>query len=156
MTDLPLNIPFTELRLRKYGSKWQVFDVFRKKFITLTPEEWVRQQLLHDMVNRLGYPTGLLKVEALVNVNGLKQRSDIVVYSNKLEPVLLIECKRPQVELTQKTFEQAARYNSQLKIPNLFITNGLKHVFCEINFESHTFRYAEYLPHYESFIRAPM
>jgi hypothetical protein len=148
---LPLNIPFTELRLRKYGSKWQVFDVFRKKFITLTPEEWVRQQLLHDMVNRLGYPTGLLKVEALVNVNGLKQRSDVVVYSKNLEPVLLIECKRPEVDLTQKTFEQAARYNSQLKIPNLFITNGLKHVFCEINFNTNIFRYAEYLPQYESF-----
>jgi hypothetical protein len=144
-----LQIPLTELRLRKYGSRWQVFDIFRKKFVIVTPEEWVRQQLLHYMVNSLGFPAGLIKVESLVEVNGLKQRTDAVVYNQLLKPILLIECKRPSVMLTQSTFDQAARYNTKLKIPCLLISNGLKHVFAHINFNENTFTYLPDIPSFE-------
>lgn len=145
-----LQIPLTELRLRKYGSRWQVFDIFRKKFVIITPEEWVRQQLLHYMVNSLNYPAGLIKVEALVEVNGLKQRTDVVVYNQLLKPILLIECKRPSVTLTQATFDQVARYNSKLKIPCLLISNGMKHVFAQIKFKENKFNYLPDIPTFEA------
>lgn len=145
-----LQIPFTELRLRKYGSRWQVFDIFRKKFVSVTSEEWVRQQLLHYMVNELGFPAGLIKVESLVEVNGLKQRTDAVVYNQLMKPVLLIECKRPTVTLSQATFDQAARYNTTLKIPCLLISNGIKHVFANINFIENTFTYLPDIPTFDT------
>ncbi len=124
-----LNLPVYEFRLRDHQNKKQIFDVIRKKFVALTPEEWVRQHLIHFFVHQLKYSPGLIAVEMPVNVNGLNQRADIVVYNRKGEPVMVVECKAPAVSVSKAVFNQAARYNMRLKVKYMVVSNGLQH-FC--------------------------
>lgn len=120
-----LNLPHFQARIEYDVNKPRIFDIIRKKFVVLTPEEWVRQHFIHLLVN-LGYPASLMAVERLVLVNQLKQRADLVVYNRKGKPALIVECKAPDVELSDKTIQQAARYNIQLDVSFIIITNGLK------------------------------
>ena len=122
-----LNLPTVQLRCRKVGQKSQVFDEVRKKFVALTPEEWVRQHFVHYLLKQLNYPAGLTAVEMLVKVNGLSQRADIVLYNKQGKPVIIIECKAPEVPVTRAVFNQAARYNTQLNVKYLIVTNGMQH-----------------------------
>lgn len=122
-----LNLPPAQLRTKPSGSKMQVFDEVRKKYIVLTPEEWVRQHFVHYLVKHLNYSPGLIAVEMAVKVNGLSQRADIVLYNKKGQPAVIVECKAPDVALTRNVFNQAARYNMPLKVDYLVVTNGLQH-----------------------------
>ena len=124
-----LNLPETNFKVKKTGGKVQIFDVIRKKYVALTPEECVRQNFSNYLVSNLMYPAGLIAVEMLVKVNGLSQRAEIVVYSKKGKPVIIVECKAPGVSVTKTVFNQAARYNSKLDAGYLIVTNGIEH-FC--------------------------
>lgn len=124
---LPLNFPAYPFSMRAEGQSKQIFDFVRRRFVDLTPEEWVRQHLLRFLTDTYRYPASLLAVEKQVKVNGLSQRADVVVYDREGKPWMIVECKAPSVEITQDTFYQAARYNLSLQVPYYLLTNGLQH-----------------------------
>jgi len=135
-----------KLRLSKSGEKTFVFDPIRRKDVALIPEEWLRQLVLLYLLEVKNYPANRIRVEAGFTLNGLQKRSDIIVFDADVKPWLLVECKSPKVPLTQATFEQAARYNLQLRAPFLAITNGLSTFCCALDFESAGFEYLKDLP----------
>ncbi len=143
--NLP-NVSFTT-RVNSAG-KTEIFDSFRKKFILLTPEEWVRQHMAHFLVNQLQVPITLMALEKKIIMNTLNRRFDIVVYSRDINPLLIIECKSANVKITQEVFNQAAGYNTVLKAPFLLITNGLIHHACKIDFQKSNIQYLNALPLY--------
>jgi len=124
----------------------EIFDYWRKKFVVLTPEEWVRQQFLAFLAEKKGYPRSLMAVEKAVNVNHMAKRFDAVIYDNTGKPVMLLEFKSPRVALSQKTMEQAARYNMQLKVDYLVISNGLQQYCCRLHHTTQTFEFLTQIP----------
>src|SRR6185436_19896122 len=121
----------------------------RKRFVALTPEEWVRQHLLHFLMNERKYPQSLISVEKKLLVNKLEKRTDVVLYSNSLKPLLIAECKAPSVKLNQLTFDQAARYNMTLGVSFLLITNGLETFVCRIDHSNKSYLFLNEIPHYD-------
>jgi len=119
----------------------RIFDVIRKKFVDLQPEEWVRQHVLHYLMNEKKYPESLINVEKQLTVNSLKKRYDIVIYNSDGSIRVLVECKAPKIKIDQETFDQIARYNSQLDATYLMVTNGMNHYYCkmDLNQEKYTF-----------------
>ena len=128
-----LNFPEIDLRFQNNEKgNLQLFDTIRKKFVDVTPEEWVRQHIIHYLIAHKQVPASVISVEKQINLNGTKRRYDIVVFNNLLKPILIIECKAPQVEINQLTINQALRYNLELKVPFVFLSNGLNHIFIKI------------------------
>jgi hypothetical protein len=144
----PLNLPSHPFRHMEKNGKIMIFDSFRKSWVKLTPEEWVRQNFLMWLVNHLGFPPGLIAVETSLTYNTLKKRADAVVYGKDGNPLMIIECKAPDVEITQKTFEQAAGYNYTFRTSYLALTNGMNHYCCQIDFSSSKLVYLENFPQY--------
>lgn len=120
-----LNLPEAELRLRKFGESTQIYDAFRKRWVSLSPEEWVRQHFLHFLVDAHHYPKNRIAVEFSLSLHGMKKRADIVVFDSAMQPWMLVECKQADVQLSQAVFDQVARYNLSLHVPFLVVTNGL-------------------------------
>jgi hypothetical protein len=127
-----------------------IFDAIRKKFIILTPEEWVRQHVVQFLIAEKNYPISLINVEKVLKVNGLRKRYDVVVYNSDGSIFILIECKAPEVTISQSTFDQIARYNMTLKSHYLMVTNGLNHYFCQMDFENEKYQFLHELPNYQS------
>ena len=145
-----LNLPDINARTRSgQNGKEEIFDEIRKKFVRLTPEEWVRQNFLRFMVFNLGFPASLIVVEASLTYNRMKKRFDILAYNNSGNPVMIVECKAPSVALTQDVFDQVAMYNMTLKVNHLVVTNGLAHYACLINHESRSYTFLQGLPNFE-------
>ena len=140
-----LNFPTYTFKYKNKENKPYIFDVIRKKYFLLTPEEWVRQHIVRFLLEK-GYSKNLISIEKQLIINGLKRRFDIVVFNKEMNPYILIECKAPDVQLTQKTFDQANRYNWLLKAPYLIMTNGLKHYICEIDFEKNNYKFLNEIP----------
>ena len=128
--------------------KTHIFDVVRKKYLLLTPEEWVRQNFIHYLNKEKNYPLGLMGVEKMVKYNNLKTRADIVLYNIEGNPNIIVECKAPNVKITQDTFNQIAKYNSQLKVKYLIVTNGMKHYCCKMDYETNKITFLEEIPIY--------
>lgn len=124
--------PTFNIRIKHESNKAYVFDEIRKKWLVLTPEEWVRQHLLNHLKEQKSVPASLISVEKEVSLNNTKKRYDAVVYNKAMKPVLLIECKAPDVSITQATLEQAMRYNLILGVSYLLITNGLKQFVIQV------------------------
>ena len=143
---MQLNFPPIDAQIRVQNGKQFIYDIIRKKYIALTPEEWVRQHLVHFLINERQCPKGLIAVERGLKHNGLQRRFDVVVYSRNLTPWLIVECKAPQVVITQQTFDQIARYNMSLQVPYLLVTNGLQHFCCEIDYLQRSFSYLQDVP----------
>jgi type I site-specific restriction-modification system R (restriction) subunit len=143
-----LSFPQYPLRVNTNEGKKLVFDVVRKKWVALTPEEWVRQHVLWFLINEKAVPESLISVEKSLTINTLTKRFDILVYDKNTCPVMLIECKAPGVKLSQSTLEQAARYNLRYKVGLLFITNGLQHYCIAVNHETQQFRNLSSIPEY--------
>ncbi|QZT39035.1 type I restriction enzyme HsdR N-terminal domain-containing protein [Halosquirtibacter xylanolyticus] len=148
---IQLNLPKAKLRGKKQDDKPYVWDMFRSKYVRLTPEEWVRQHFAHYMVNHLEYPASLMVIEYATKVNGLDRRSDIVVFNNKRTPVLAVECKAPSVKITQDVFNQIANYNLDLNVDYLVVTNGLNHYCCKLDRKNHRYDFIEMIPPYSNF-----
>lgn len=123
----PLNLPSYHLKFITKNQHKYVFDIIRKKNILLTSEEWVRQHIIHYLLQDLAYPKGLIKVESGVKYNARTKRSDVVVYNSSGKPHILVECKAPTVKINQSTLEQVAMYNRTLKAKLMVLTNGLTH-----------------------------
>lgn len=125
MSDFPqLLYPIDSFQTRRVGDVEHVYDQIRSKYVVLTPEEWVRQNIVRYLVEELGYPQGRVRVEADMQVFRKARRADIVVYNSHLDPVMVVECKRPEIELSQQVANQVAEYNIPLQAPWLVVTNG--------------------------------
>lgn len=142
------NLPHKKLNLRKSAEKVEVFDMLRKKWLVLTPEEEVRQQFIHYLIAEKNYPAGLMAIEYSLKVNSLKRRADIVVFNKFGHPNLLVECKAPSVKIDQKAFDQIARYNLSMKVDFLIVTNGLEHFCCQLDFRNQKYHFLKEIPPY--------
>ena len=141
-----LNFPLYEFRFKNSENKLYIFDIVRKKFVSLTPEEGVRQHTIQFLLKEKKYPQSLMNVEKQIQVNQLTKRYDIVVYRSDGSIFLAVECKAPQVKITQQIFDQIARYNMTLKAENLMVTNGLHHIFYQIDYVNQKYVFLEELP----------
>lgn len=144
-----LNLPFYQFKLKKEGGRLQIFDAIRKKYVVLTPEEWVRQNFMQYLIQEKQFPQSLMAVEAGLKINQLKKRTDLLVYDKSGLPFLMVECKAPEVKITQSTFDQIARYNIVFRVKYLVVTNGLEHYCCQMNYEQNTYNYLEQIPVFE-------
>ena len=145
-----LNFPTYSFRFKNSENNVSIFDEIRKKFILLTPEEWVRQHVIHFLLLDKNYPKSYINVEKLIKINDLSKRYDGVVFQPNGEIFLLIECKAPEVPISQQTFDQIARYNLVLKAKYLMVTNGLNHYFCQMDFENEKYVFLKELPEYSN------
>ena len=145
-----LNFPTYSFGFKNSENKVSIFDEIRKKFILLTPEEWVRQHVVQFLLQDKKYPKSYINVEKLIKINDLSKRYDGVVFQPNGEIFLLIECKAPEVTISQQTFDQIARYNLVLKAKYLMVTNGLNHYFCQMDFENEKYVFLRELPEYSN------
>jgi hypothetical protein len=141
-----LNLPHFDFKLRKAGGRVWIFDGIRKKYIVLTPEEWVRQHFIHYLVSEKKYPRSLLRVEGALIYNQLQKRTDIVIFDRTGEPWMVVECKSPSVRVSPATLAQASVYNSTLKAKYISVTNGLVHLCAHIDWELRETRLLEEMP----------
>lgn len=135
-----------QLVFKKEAGKRFVFDPIRKKHLVLTPEELVRQLLVCYLMEEKGISKHRIALEKALTINGILRRWDLLVYNHKTEPILLVECKAPKVKITQATFEQIARYNLNVQVPFLLVTNGVQTYFCQIDFQQQSFQFLEEIP----------
>ncbi len=145
--DLMYPLPNLKLKTIENSEKrFLVWDIVRRHYVVLTPEEWVRQHCIHYLIEQNHYPKNKIAVELRIRIGGLNKRCDIVVFDGSMKPFLLVECKSPYVPLSQETLNQAARYNLSLDVPNFLISNGLNHFCCRINHTEQRFDLLENLP----------
>lgn len=141
-----LNLPKVALKTKSVEGTIQVFDVIRKKYFVLTPEEWVRQHFIHYLNTEKNYPMGLMGVEKMVKYNALKTRADIVLYTREGKAKMIVECKAPNIKITQDTFNQIAKYNFKLKVEYLVVTNGIQHFCCRMDYENNSISFLDDIP----------
>jgi len=134
------------------GSEMMIFDGIRKKYVRLTPEEWVRQNFIRYLVTEGGYPEGLIGVEVGFNINRLRRRVDVLIHDRRGKPRMIVECKSPDTPLSEEVFEQIATYNMQFRVPYLIVTNGMIHFACRMDFDNNKPRYLDVIPQYEELI----
>ena len=145
---LSLNLPPFDIKLQQRDGKSFIFDPLRKKYIALTPEEWVRQHFVHFLTDFKGYPKGLLANEVQLNLNGTKKRCDTVLFNKDLSARMIVEYKAPHVEITQAVFDQITRYNMVLKVEYLIVSNGLRHYCCRIDYNTMQYTFLPDIPAY--------
>ena len=139
----PLRFPTYQFRFKNSENKVAIFDEIRKKFIILTPEEWVRQHVVHYLISDKSYPKSWINVEKRIKINRLIKRYDVVVFNPDGSIFLLVECKAPEIKISQQTFDQIARYNLTLKANYLMVTNGLDHYFCQLDYENERYHFLQ-------------
>lgn len=145
-----LNLPPYPIKLKEEKGKQYIFDSIRKKYLVLTPEEWVRQNFLQFLIQEKQCPQGLVVIEKGLKLNELQKRADALIYKDST-PLVLIEFKAPSVKITQEVFEQIGRYNSIFKVPYLIVSNGLEHYCAKINFKENNFEFLKDIPNYKDF-----
>lgn len=146
-----LQFPSYTFRFKSNENKIAIFDEIRKKFVILTPEEWVRQHVVQFLLTEKKYPKSLVNCEKLLKIKDMKKRYDIVGYHSNGRIQLLVECKAPEVKITQSVFDQIARYNLVLKADYLMVTNGLQHFYCKMDYEAEHYHFLTELPAFELF-----
>ena len=144
-----LNFPKYNFRFKSNENKTLIFDIIRKKFVILTPEEWVRQHTLHFLITEKKYPVSYINVEKQLLLNDTVKRYDIVIFKNDGDVEIIIECKAPSIPINQVTFDQIARYNLALNSNLLMVTNGLTHYFCKMDIKNKKYIFLRDLPKYE-------
>ncbi len=143
-----LNLPDFKYVLKKEEGRTFILDVIRKKYLVLTPEEWVRQHFIHYLIADLSYPRSLIKVEGGLLFNKLQKRSDIVVFNREGNPWMIVECKAPSQRLSQQTLHQASVYNHSLQAKYLTVTNGMNQICCEVDWTLGKTSFLEAMPPY--------
>jgi len=152
-TECVLNFPAIEIRTKTEGKLTLIFDVVRKKYVALTPEEWVRQHLIHYLVSEKGYPATLISVETPLKYARVNKRCDVLVSDRNGQPLMLAECKAPKVAITQKVFEQIAVYNLSFQAPCLLATNGMQHYCLSAATESAPACFLNEVPDYAELLK---
>lgn len=144
----PLNLPAIPLRIKREGENTKVWDPLRRKFVVLTPEEYVRQHFVAWLTDDLGYPPSVMANETGITVNGIKRRCDTVVFNPDGSPLMIIEYKAPDIKISQDTFDQIIRYNMTLRAHYLVVSNGINHYCCVIDYANDTYHFIPQLPEY--------
>ena len=144
-----LNLPTYNFKLKSNENKTLIFDKLRKKYMVLTPEEWVRQHYVTFLIEEKKYPASLIALEKQLIINNSKKRNDILVFNKEGNHEIIVECKAPSIKITQATFDQIARYNLKLKANYLIVTNGLEHFYCKMDFENETYIFLKEIPDYK-------
>jgi len=143
-----LNLPPSDLRLRDADSRRQVYDILRRRYVALTPEEWVRQHFVHFLIEHKGYPKGLLANEVELRVGEKRLRCDTLLYDRTLQPQMIVEYKAPTIAITQHVFDQIAAYNIILHVDYLIVSNGLQHYCCRMDYSRKTYTFLQDIPNY--------
>lgn len=144
-----LNLPPYNISIRKHGNRDQIFDILRRKFVALTPEEWVRQHFVHYLTEHKGYPMMLLANEVQLRVGDKTVRADSVLYDNHLQPRMIIEYKAPTIKLAQKVFDQISVYNLLLHVDYLIVSNGLQTYCCKMDYDNQKYLFLTDIPDYQ-------
>lgn len=145
-----LNLPKYDARIVRDGTGLKIHDRLRGKFVALTPEEWVRQHFVNHLIEHLGYPATLMANEIGVTLNGMRRRCDSVVFDRRGRPLVIVEYKSPEVAVSQRTFDQIVRYNMVLHAAYLFVSNGLTHYCCRIDYATGSYGFLREIPGYGS------
>ena len=141
-----LNFPAFDFRIKSSENKTLIFDILRKKFVVLNPEEWVRQHIIHWLIYYKKYPASLINIEKQLEVNRLKKRYDIVVYNSDGSVEILVECKSYTIPITQDVFDQIARYNLPMQATYLMVTNGMEHYYCQMDTVAEKYTFLPQIP----------
>jgi hypothetical protein len=147
-----LNLPSYEFRLKKEDGQIRIFDDVRRKYVALTPEEWVRQNFIRFLIDKKAVPAGLIVLEKSVVLNTMSRRPDILIHDKQGNPVMIVECKSHDVKISQDTFDQIARYNSVIRVPYLVVTNGIDHYCCRMDNQKNTYKFMKEIPDYQEII----
>ena len=145
-----LNLPKYEICVGRQKSKLTIFDFLRRRYVALTPEEWVRQHFVHFLVDHKGYPKGLLANEVELSVGDKSLRCDSILYNRELQPQMIIEYKAPHVKLSQKVFQQIATYNLLLHVDYLIVSNGIDHYCVKMDYDNQAYTFLDNIPDYNS------
>ena len=144
-----LSLPVYDFKYTERENKKYIFDIIRKKYVLLTPEEWVRQNFMRYLLEEKGYIQSLVQVEMFFKLNRLSKRADIALFDRKGKPKVLVECKSPKVAISQAVFEQVARYNLSFKVDFLIVTNGMQHFCCKMDYEKKSYTFVNEVPSFE-------
>lgn len=147
---LSLNLPAFDAKIAVRNGKKVIFDVIRRRYVALTPEEWVRQHFVHFLLTYKGYPQALMANEVQLQLNGTKKRCDTVLYWRDLTARMIVEYKAPEIEITQAVFDQITRYNMVLKVDYLVVSNGMRHYCCRMDYERNSYTFLKDIPDYSS------
>ena len=147
---IQLTLPPYQIRVKETHGRKQIFDILRRKYVALTPEEWVRQHFIHYLVEHKNYPSSLLANEVSLQIGEKRMRADSVLYDNQLHPRMIIEYKAPNITLTQKVFDQITVYNLLLHVDYLIVSNGMTTYICKMDYEKQTYKFIEAIPNYEN------
>ena len=147
---IQLTLPPYQIRVKETHGRKQIFDILRRKYVALTPEEWVRQHFIHYLVEHKNYPSSLLANEVPLQIGEKRMRADSVLYDNQLHPRIIIEYKAPNITLTQKVFDQITVYNLLLHVDYLIVSNGMATYICKMDYEKQTYKFLETIPNYEN------
>ena len=145
-----LNLPQYEIKIGEKNGKRTIFDFLRRKYVTLTPEEWVRQHFTHYLTDHKGYPKGLMGNEVELRVGEKRLRCDTILYNKQGQPQMIIEYKAPTIQIQQKTFDQISVYNLLLHVDYLIVSNGLQHYCCKMEYENQKYLFLQDIPDYEN------
>ena len=143
-----LNFPKFSFRFKNKENKISIFDVIRKRFVILQPEEWVRQHCIHYLIDYKGYPKSLINIEKELIINSLRKRYDIVIFNSDGSIHLIVECKAPTIIINQNVFDQIALYNLSLNATYLMISNGINHYYCQMDFKKEKYHFLKDIPEY--------
>jgi len=149
----PLKLPPCSLRIKEDQGGKLLYDPLRRKYVAFTPEEWVRQHFVNYLTGYLGYPPGLIRVEAYFRLHSMPRRADILIHDRAGEPVMIVECKAPQVRISKETFDQVINYNFNYGVKYLVVSNGIVHYTGKIDTEARTFTLLDHIPDYETITR---
>lgn len=153
---MELNLPPFDIRLREVGGRRQVLDVLRRRYVALTPEEWVRQHFVHFLIGQKGYPKGLLANEVELRVGEKRLRCDTLLYNRAMQPQMIVEYKAPDIGITQRVFDQISAYNLLLHVDYLVVSNGCQHYCCRMDYERHGYTFLGEIPDYAEIASAQM
>ena len=146
----PLKLPPCSLRIKEGPGGKLLYDPLRRKYVAMTPEEWVRQHFVNYLTGYLGYPPGLIRIEASFRLHSMLRRADILIHDRAGEPVMIVECKAPQVKISQEVFDQVINYNFSYGVRYLVVTNGIDHFAGKIDTQARTFVLLDHIPDYET------
>jgi hypothetical protein len=143
-----LNLPDYQFNIRFENESYKIFDQIRNIFVALTPEEWVRQNIINHLITELNYPKNKIANESSISFNNLSKRCDTIIYDEDFKPFVICEYKSYKIEILQKVFDQTATYNYKLNVPYLLVSNGLTHFFCKVDKNTKRYVFAEKIPNY--------
>lgn len=150
---IPLNLPSFDIKLQGSRAHPRIYDMLRRRYVALTPEEWVRQSFIHYLVEHMGYPAAWLANEVPLQVGDKQLRADSVLYDQQLRPHMIIEYKAPTIAITQKVFDQILSYNILLHVDWLIVSNGLEHYCCKMDYTNKKYLYIDHIPTYEEILQ---